>query len=171
MAGVAHMPVEVYLRSSEYEPDAEYVDGEIEERPMGELDPRRLADGDRYLLSQSSERVECPGVSRTAGPGRCHTLRIPDVTVLDRALPREQIITRAPLAVFEILSPEDTEGRLQRKLADYAAMGIPQVWIVDPANARFQRYAEACLVVRAHFMEPAHGIDFELAEIERLLQR
>jgi len=29
-----HIPVEVYLRSS-YEPDAEYVDGEIEERPMG----------------------------------------------------------------------------------------------------------------------------------------
>ena len=33
----AHVPVEVYLRSS-YEPDAEYVDGEIEERPMGEYD-------------------------------------------------------------------------------------------------------------------------------------
>lgn len=27
-----------YLRSWEYEPDAEYVDGEIEERPRGEFD-------------------------------------------------------------------------------------------------------------------------------------
>ena len=35
MATTTHVPVEVYLRSS-YEPDAEYVDGEIEERPMGE---------------------------------------------------------------------------------------------------------------------------------------
>ena len=26
---------EVYLRCSDWEPDAEYVDGEIEERPMG----------------------------------------------------------------------------------------------------------------------------------------
>ncbi len=38
-ATAAHtsVPVEVYLRSS-YEPDAEYVDGAIEERPMGEYD-------------------------------------------------------------------------------------------------------------------------------------
>ncbi len=37
MGTTTHIPVEVYLRSS-YEPDAEYVDGEIEERPMGEFD-------------------------------------------------------------------------------------------------------------------------------------
>jgi hypothetical protein len=37
MATATFIPVEVYLRSS-YEPDAEYVDGEIEERPMGEHD-------------------------------------------------------------------------------------------------------------------------------------
>ena len=34
MSTTTRIPVEVYLRSS-YEPDAEYVDGEIEERPMG----------------------------------------------------------------------------------------------------------------------------------------
>ena len=32
------VPLEVYLRSSGYEPDAEYVDGKIEERPLGEFD-------------------------------------------------------------------------------------------------------------------------------------
>jgi hypothetical protein len=32
-----YVPLEVYLKSS-YEPDAEYVDGVIEERPMGEND-------------------------------------------------------------------------------------------------------------------------------------
>jgi hypothetical protein len=31
MAATTHIPIEVYLRSS-YEPDAEYVDGVIEER-------------------------------------------------------------------------------------------------------------------------------------------
>jgi hypothetical protein len=36
-AEATHVPVEVYLKSS-YEPDAEYVDGVIEERPMGEFD-------------------------------------------------------------------------------------------------------------------------------------
>jgi hypothetical protein len=37
MATATHIPLEVYLRS-EYEPSAEYVDGEILERPVGELD-------------------------------------------------------------------------------------------------------------------------------------
>ena len=37
MATTTHVPVEVYLRSS-YEPDAEYVDGTIEKRPIGEFD-------------------------------------------------------------------------------------------------------------------------------------
>ena len=37
MSTTTHIPVEVYLRSS-YEPDAEYVDGVIEERPPGEND-------------------------------------------------------------------------------------------------------------------------------------
>ena len=32
------VPLEVYLRSSEYEPDAEYVDGQVEERSGGEFD-------------------------------------------------------------------------------------------------------------------------------------
>jgi hypothetical protein len=37
MVTTTHIPIEVYLRSS-YEPDAEYVDGVIEERPAGEND-------------------------------------------------------------------------------------------------------------------------------------
>jgi hypothetical protein len=42
-AQVTHVPMDVYLSTS-YEPGAEYVDGLIEERPMG-LEPRRLAGG------------------------------------------------------------------------------------------------------------------------------
>ena len=34
-AQMTQVPIEVYLNSS-YEPDAEYVEGVIEERPMGE---------------------------------------------------------------------------------------------------------------------------------------
>jgi hypothetical protein len=37
MATATHVPIEVYLCSS-YEPDAEYVDGQIEGRPEGEND-------------------------------------------------------------------------------------------------------------------------------------
>jgi hypothetical protein len=37
MATTNQVPVEVYLRSFDYEPDAEYVDGEILERSVGEF--------------------------------------------------------------------------------------------------------------------------------------
>ena len=49
MATTTHVPVEVYLRSS-YEPDAEYVDGEIEERPAGTARSRILARGDSRVV-------------------------------------------------------------------------------------------------------------------------
>jgi hypothetical protein len=37
MTIITTVPVETYLHST-YEPDAEYVDGEIQERPVGECD-------------------------------------------------------------------------------------------------------------------------------------
>lgn len=44
--------------------------------------------------------------------------RVPDVTILDRNQPVEQIITLPPVAVFEVLSPEDRHTRFTRKLND-----------------------------------------------------
>ncbi len=63
--------------------------------------------------------------------------RVPDVTVLDRSRPKEQIITHPPLAVFEVLSPEDRVQRLKRKLEDYRAMGIPEIWSSIPRTVPF----------------------------------
>jgi Uma2 family endonuclease len=117
MATTTHVPVEVYLRSS-YEPDAEYVDGKIEERPMGEFDHASWQEA-IWLGFGSTGRMgySCP--AGIAGSGRATRYRVPDVTVLDRSQPIEQIITHPPLAVFEVLSPEDTLQRLKRKLEDY----------------------------------------------------
>jgi Uma2 family endonuclease len=73
-----------------------------------------------------------PELRVQAAPTR---FRVPDVTVLDRSLPVEQIITHPPIAVFEVLSPEDTLSRLKRKLEDYRTMGIPQIWSSTPKTA------------------------------------
>jgi Uma2 family endonuclease len=171
MATVTHMPLEAYLRSSAYEPDAEYVDGEIEERPMGEFDH---ADWQAAIVTWFRNHAKdwniraLPELRVQVAPTR---FRVPDVTILDRARPVEQVITQAPIAVFEVLSPEDTVSRLQRKLDDYAAMGVPQIWIVDPATGRFQRYAGHSLAAATHFAESSHDMAFELSEISGLLQK
>jgi Putative restriction endonuclease len=117
MATATHAPLEVYLHS-EYEPAAEYVNGEILERPTGELNHADWqAAISAWFLNHAKEwnirvfpelRVQVTQ----------ENYRIPDVTVLDRSLPVEQVITHPPIAVFEVLSPEDTVKRLKYKLAD-----------------------------------------------------
>jgi Uma2 family endonuclease len=46
--------------------------------------------------------------------------------------PREQIITRPPLIVIEILSPEDRLSRFQDRIDDYLAFGVENIWVIDP---------------------------------------
>src|SRR5450432_1181784 len=177
MATTTHMPLEMYLRSSEYEPDAEYVDGEIEERPMGEFDHADWQTAIVTWFRNHAREWNIRALTELRIQVSPIRFRVPDVTILDRASPVEQIVTKPPIAVFEVLSPEDTAlspdmvTRLHRKLDDYAAMGIPQIWIVDPATGRFQRYANNCLAAGTHFGEPAYNMAFNLGEIENQLQR
>ena len=124
MATTTHIPVELYLHSSEWEPDAEYVDGQIEERPMGEWNH---ADWQAAILEFFRARRRDWNI-RAAAELRVQVsagnFRIPDVTVLGRNIPVEQVITHPPIAVFEILSPKDTVTRMMTKLGDYEQMGI-----------------------------------------------
>jgi Uma2 family endonuclease len=170
MATSTHVPIEVYLRSS-YEPDAEYVDGEIEERPMGEFDHAawQAAIQRWFFLHDREWNINVlPELRIQVAPTR---FRVPDVTVLDFSQPVEQIVTHAPIAVFEVLSPEDTIKRLKHKLEDYAAMGIPQIWVVDPEDGSFSRYENKQLLNREHFDEPGRRISFAVDEIAKLLRR
>jgi Uma2 family endonuclease len=164
-----HVPVEVYLKSSDYEPDAEYVDGEIEERPMGQWDHASWQQAiQKWFWARELQwgvRVR-PELRVRVAPSR---FRVPDVTLVDADRPVEQIITHPPLAVFEVLSPEDTVKRLNRKLEDYAAMGIPQIWVVDPENGAFRRYREGELRREEHFEVPGKGISFPIREIASLV--
>jgi Uma2 family endonuclease len=167
----AQVPLEVYLSASHYEPDAEYVDGQIEERPMGEFDHAawQLAILKWFLRHEEEWNIDVlPELRVQTAPTR---FRVPDVTVLDRSLPVEQIITHPPIAVFEVLSPEDTIHRLKRKLEDYRAMGIAQIWVVDPDDGSFSRYEDSQLHRREFFIEPARGISFDMNAIKGLLTR
>jgi hypothetical protein len=102
MAAATTVPMEVYLRSP-YEPDAEYVDGVIEEGPMREYDHaawqlRVLA----YFLRRAEWRVEAlPELPVQVSPTR---FRVPDVTVQNA--PKQQIITHPLLASSKFFLPK-----------------------------------------------------------------
>jgi Uma2 family endonuclease len=165
------VPVEVYLRSSEHEPDAEYVDGQIEERPMGEFDHNAWQQAIQLWFWQHGKAWNTRVVPEQRVRVSATRFRVPDVTVLDRSRPIEQIVTHPPIAVFEVLSPEDTFLRVKRKLEDYRTMGIAQIWVIDPKGESYSRYEEGRLTPSDSFSEPSHGIHFEMNKIKELFEQ
>jgi Uma2 family endonuclease len=168
-AQVTQVPLDVYLSTS-YEPDAEYVDGVVEERPMGENDHSSWQHAlELWFGLRAREwgiRVR-PELRVQVSAGN---FRVPDVTILDRSLPVEQVITHPPVAVFEILSPEDTMTRMMTKLADYERMGIRTILVLDPEGKHF-RFSGGALepLPPEPFDLPGSNCRFDLAEIEKLL--
>jgi Uma2 family endonuclease len=165
----AQIPVEVYLRTS-YEPDAEYVDGVIEERPVGENDHSSW----QFAIQQWFGRHLEDWAIRVRPELRVQVskrrFRVPDVTILDRNLPIEQIATHAPIAVFEILSPEDSLNRMMTKLADYEHMGIKTILVLDPNGPHFRFVSGRLEPLPAEpFTLPGSACRFDLSEIEKLL--
>ena len=62
--------------------------------------------------------------------------RIPDVCVVLADSPVEAIFRRSPFICIEILSKDDTFRSLTERLDDYIAMGVPNVWVIDPNKRR-----------------------------------
>ncbi len=140
MAATAiQMSEEEYLRTS-FEPDAEYVDGVIEERPMGEDQHSAWqAAIVAYFAPRAKEwniRVR-PELRSKTGERR---YRVPDVALIDAGLPYAPVATAPPLVIFEILSPEDRIARLLVRLADFETMGVLGIYVVDPDDGSLLRY-------------------------------
>lgn len=131
MATLTSVPVEEYLRTT-YDPDREYVDGQLVERHVGEYYHSRL----QIILGAELYRREVDHGFRVFTEQRVRVsdgprYRIPDLCV--KALPHQitPILVRPDLAV-EIVSPDDEPVEMLEKIADYQAAGIPHIWVVNP---------------------------------------
>ena len=131
MATLTSVPVEEYLHTT-YDPDREYVDGQLVERHVGEHNHSRMQImlGAELYLREGARRFR-------AFTEQCVRLsdepryRIPDVCV--KGLPYDQapVLTRPDL-VIEIVSPDDEPTEILEKIADYQAAGVPYIWVVNP---------------------------------------
>ena len=139
------VPVEVYL-SNMCEPDADYVDGCIEERPMGQFDHASWQQAiQHWFLNHSREwNIRVRPELRIQTTRR--NFRIADVVVFSRDNPIEQILTIPPIAVFEVLSPDDRLSRLMIKLKEFEAMGIPTVMFIEPGPKQISQYRNGHLI-------------------------
>jgi Uma2 family endonuclease len=67
--------------------------------------------------------------------------RLPDLSVMtaeqsEGIRERSSVLESAPLLVVEIVSPESVKRDYRSKRTEYAALGIPEYWIVDPLMAK-----------------------------------
>ncbi len=126
-----HVSVEEYL-STVYEHDCEFVDGVIEERDLGEFEHAWLQSFLGSIFVSHRDDWGIVTVTEQRVQTQSDHFRVPDLTVLRAGLPRERILTRPPLLVIEIQSPEDTLRRTAEKAAEYLAFGVQHVWVIDP---------------------------------------
>ena len=120
-----------YLKTS-YSPDVDFVEGELWERNLGEYEHARL----QWLIGAffaGQERAwSIRGVTEQRIQVSPNRVRICDLALLRFDAPREKITTTPPLVCIEILSPEDRLSRTRLVLADYLAMGVENIWLIDP---------------------------------------
>jgi len=153
-----------YLATS-YHPDRDYVDGEVQERNLGEFEHAAIQ---AFLTSwffqhrQEWQLHVLPEMRLKVGTDR---VRIPDVCLLSRNQPVEQVITVPPLAVLEILSPEDRVLRYNERLADYRQMGIENVWVIDPANRMGYDCSTTAWLPVTEFRVPGGPIFLQLVDV------
>jgi Uma2 family endonuclease len=145
MATDTLISVREYLATS-YRPDCDYVDGVIVERNVGERDHSylqskiiaylyaRQKEFGIYVFTEQRVRVK---------PTR---FRIPDVCVVLGAWPKDPVFTTPPFICIEILSEEDRWARVQERIDDFLAFGVPYIWILDPHSQK----AYACTSTGTH---------------------
>jgi len=139
------IPIDEYLRTA-YHPDCDYVDGHIEERNVGERDHGRLqlAIAAWFFNNEKAWDVYCIVEQRIRVVPR--RVRIADICLVRRDAPKEQVTVTPPLLCVEILSPEDRLPRAARVMDDYARMGVPNLWLLDPQDRVAYIYSGAGLL-------------------------
>ncbi len=120
-----------YLHTS-YKPDVDFIDGVLQERNMGEYEHNKIQTLIAVLFTLRAKEWSTDTVVEQRIQVAPERVRICDVVVLRSDAPRESVIATPPLICIEILSPEDRLSRAKLVLADYLAMGVPNIWLVDP---------------------------------------
>jgi Uma2 family endonuclease len=127
----ALMSIEDYLRTS-YKPDADFIDGEIEERNMGEREHSTLESAIAATFWNNRKQWSImPLTEQRIRVSQCK-VRVADISIVKANAPFEKVTLTPPLICIEILSPEDRMARAKQVLADYWAMGVENIWLIDP---------------------------------------
>ncbi len=141
----ANLTLEEYLQTA-YHPDCDFVDGHLEERNVGTFEHGhlQLQLGFWFISHQKEWNIRVASELRTRVSST--SIRLPDVAVVPNDESRgEQVRATPPIIAIEILSPQDRMPRVLERLDDFLAMGVPNVWLLDPIERVAYTYSPAGL--------------------------
>jgi len=131
MSTGALISVEHYLNTS-YRPDRDYIDGEVRERNLGEMEHARLQTELAFWFGSHKRQWNIVTVVEQRVQVAARRFRIPDVSVLSRDQPMEPIVRVPPMICCEVLSRSDTMREMLDRCNDYLKFGVQNVWVFDP---------------------------------------
>jgi len=79
--------------------------------------------------------------------------------------PEDELPRELPLVVIEIVSPDDRHEEIMKRLEEFRAWGVPNVWLVDPGMKRMYVYRDSGLTAVAAFELPDFGARISAGEI------
>jgi Uma2 family endonuclease len=164
MATSTYIPVEQYLHSS-FEPDAEYVDGQIQERNVGEYDHIAVQQALLIWFHLRGKEWGVRAIQEQRIRLSATRVRIPDVCVFSRELPIEQVFTRPPLLCIEVLSPEDRHDRMEERAEDFRQFGVRSIWVVDPKRQMGWDVSSGDWIRTTEFTVPGTAVRMPLSEL------
>jgi Uma2 family endonuclease len=115
----------------------EVVNGEIRIIPPPKMNHQWIVKG---LSKTIDSQVDCSKIA-VFGTAVCRvireaplTTRIPDICVFEIATMVEKngYMHSPPQLAIQILSPSNRRREREEKLGDYAAIGVPEVWVLSP---------------------------------------
>jgi Uma2 family endonuclease len=124
----------------------EMLDGRLVEKVMGQKSC--WIGGEIYFLialflkTHPIGRVYPSDTAYRCFPGRPRHIRKPDVSFVRTSRDSPELLdgemTVPPDLVVEVVSPHETVEELDKKIHDFASVGVPLIWVVNP-NSRIVR--------------------------------
>jgi Uma2 family endonuclease len=139
MARDTVVSVEQYLNTS-YEPECEYLEGELVELNGGRKKHARLQAALSAYFYVHREAWGIDVLTEQRVRLRETRYRVPDLCVTLGRDESEEILTSPPFIWIEILSTEDRPIRVQQKVCEVLDFGCPWVWVIDPETLESRIY-------------------------------
>ncbi len=158
---------EEYLKTTYTDLDREFVHGEILERSMPTILHGRVQALLCFLFELLRKRHSVFAMSEVRHAIEAGAIyRIPDVAVFSGEIPQGQYPEIPPMVAIEIASPDDRLSETLRKFCEYLAWGIPNVWLIDPEEAKLYVYDETGLHPVKSLQLPQYDFTITLADLE-----